>query len=99
MQSETSFSVAAPPTFNGENYEIWAIRMESYLEAADLWEAMEEDYDVPPLSDNPTMAQMKVHKEKKQREAKAKACLFTAVSPEVFTRIMMLKSVNEIGRA
>lgn len=96
MQSETSFSVAAPPTFNGENYEIWAIRMESYLEAADLWEAVEEDYDVPPLSDNPTMAQMKVHKEKKQREAKAKACLFTAVSPEVFTRIMMLKSANEI---
>ncbi|XP_061345818.1 uncharacterized protein LOC133291556 [Gastrolobium bilobum] len=49
MEAEASFSQVAPPVFDGENYDIWAVRMESYLEALDLWEAEEEDYEVPPL--------------------------------------------------
>jgi len=52
--------------------------MQTYLEGLDLWEVVEED-DVP-LSENPTMAQMKAHKEKKTRKAKAKSCLFAGVS-------------------
>ncbi|RDY12799.1 hypothetical protein CR513_02356, partial [Mucuna pruriens] len=31
------------------------MRVEFYLEALDLWEAVEEDYEVPPLPDNPAM--------------------------------------------
>ncbi|RDX71439.1 hypothetical protein CR513_49221, partial [Mucuna pruriens] len=34
------------------------VKMEASLEALDLWEAVEEDYDVLPLLDNPTMAQI-----------------------------------------
>ena len=49
--------------------------METYLEALDLWEAMEEDYEITPLPDNPTRAQIKHHKEKGTRKPKAKACL------------------------
>ena len=33
--------------------------METYLEALDMWEAVEEDYEVLPLPRNPTMAQIK----------------------------------------
>jgi len=54
--------------------------MEAYLEALIVWEAIEEDYEVPLLSDNPTMAQLKFHKEKKTKKAKAKSCLFISVS-------------------
>ena len=54
--------------------------MEAYLEANDLWEAVEEDYEVLLLSDNPTMAQIKNHKERKTRKSKARATLFTVVS-------------------
>ncbi|KAE8666817.1 hypothetical protein F3Y22_tig00112491pilonHSYRG00345 [Hibiscus syriacus] len=96
MQSEISFSAVAPPVFEGENYQIWAIRMESYLEANDHWEAVEEDYEITPLPANPTVAQIKNHKEKRQRKSKAKSCLFNAVSATVFTRIMTLKSAKEI---
>ncbi|KAL8093224.1 hypothetical protein AgCh_035205 [Apium graveolens] len=32
------------------------VRMEAYLDAIDLWSAVEEDYEVLPLADNPTMA-------------------------------------------
>ncbi|KAL4290711.1 hypothetical protein GQ457_14G023780 [Hibiscus cannabinus] len=72
------------------------VRMETYLEALDLWEAVEEDYDVPPLPNNPTMAQLKTHKEKKTRKAKAKATLFAVVSTTIFTKIMSLRSAKEV---
>nr|KYP35883.1 hypothetical protein KK1_043042 [Cajanus cajan] len=58
--------------------------MEAYLEALHLWEAVEEDYDVSKLADNPTVAQMKIHKEKKIKKTKAKSCLFACVSQNVF---------------
>jgi len=62
----------------------------------DLWEAVEEDYEVPPLPNNPTMAQLKYHKERKTRKAKAKSVLFSGVSQTVFTRTMTLKIAKEI---
>jgi hypothetical protein len=65
MKTDTSFSHVAPPIFDGENNDIWIVRMESYLEALDVWEAIEKDYDVPPHANNPTMARLKYHKEQK----------------------------------
>ena len=64
-------------------------------QANDLWEAVEEDYEVPPLPENPTMAQIKNHKAKKTRKVKARASLFAVVSPEIFIKIMTLKSAFE----
>ena len=64
--------------------------MEAHLQANDLWEAVEEDYEVPPLPETPTMAQIKNHK-KKTRKSKARASSFAVVSPEIFIRIMTLK--------
>ena len=96
MEAEASFSPIAPPLFDGKNYDLWAVRMESYLEALDLWEAVEEDYEIPPLPNNPTMAQIKYHKERKTRKAKAKSCLFAGVSQTIFTRIMTLKTAKAI---
>jgi hypothetical protein len=97
MEAETSFSSIAPPVFNGDNYQIWAVRMETYLEALDLWEAVEEDYDVPVLLKNPTMTQIKTHKEMKTKKSKAKACLFVAVSTTIFTRIMSQRQPSLYG--
>jgi len=37
MEADSSFSTIAPPIFNGDNYQMWAVRMEAYLEALDLW--------------------------------------------------------------
>ncbi|XP_055826658.1 uncharacterized protein LOC129895049 [Solanum dulcamara] len=96
MEAESSFSVMTPLVFIGDNYQIWAVRMETYLDAMDMWEAVEEDYEVSPLPNNPTMAQIKNHKDKKTRKSKAEACLFSAVTSSIFTRIMSLKSANDI---
>lgn len=96
MEAEGNLSSVAPSVFDGDNYQIWAVRMETYLDALDLWDAVEEDYEIPALPANPTMAQIKAHKEKKTKKSKAKACLFAAVSATIFTRIMSLKSAKEI---
>ncbi|PHU17439.1 hypothetical protein BC332_13134 [Capsicum chinense] len=79
MNSETSFLI--PPVFNGENCQAWEIRMTVYLEALDLWEKIEveEDYEVTPLGDNSTVNQMRHHKERKTRKAKAKTCRFSEI--------------------
>ncbi|KAG5225961.1 gag-pol polyprotein [Salix suchowensis] len=62
----------------------------------DLWDAVEEDYAIPALANNPTLTQIKTHKELKTKKSKAKACLFAAVSATIFTRIMSHKSAKSI---
>ncbi|GMI94896.1 hypothetical protein HRI_003159000 [Hibiscus trionum] len=96
FEASSGFSSISPPVFDGDNYQVWAVRMEAYMEALDIWEAVEEDYEIPALPNNPTMAQIKSQKEKKTKKSKAKACLFAAVSSTIFTRIMTLKSAYEI---
>ena len=96
MNLDGSFNPISLLVFDGQNYHMWVVRMEVYLEASDLWEAVLEEYDVLPLPDNPTMAQIKNNKEMKRRKSKARATLFAAVSSNVFTRIMTLKTAHEI---
>ncbi|KHN19588.1 Retrovirus-related Pol polyprotein from transposon TNT 1-94, partial [Glycine soja] len=70
--------------------------MQSYMESLDLWDVVEEDYEIYPLPENPTMAQIKNHKERKTNKAKARSCLFTGISQMIFIRIMTLKSPKAI---
>ena len=60
-----SFTSLVSPVFDGENYQAWAIRMQAYMEGCDYWKAIEQDYEVTPLSDNPTLNQINTHKEGK----------------------------------
>ena len=72
---EESSLTVAPSILDGDNCETWAVRMTVHLQALEVWEAMEENYEVPPLEANPIVAQMKLHKERKTRKAKAKNLL------------------------
>ena len=67
-----------------------------HLQALDVWEAVKENYEVPLLGANPTVAQMKLHKERKTRKAKTKACLFVVVSPSILIKIMKIGSTAKI---
>ncbi|KAF3635674.1 Beta-glucosidase 11 [Capsicum annuum] len=96
INGEINFSSMAPPTFDRESYQIWAVRMRIYLQALDLWEAVEDEYEIAPLLDNPTVAQIKTHKERKTRKSKAMTCLFTVVSSNILTHIMSLQSAKEL---
>ena len=94
MEVKANLSAIALSVFDGTNYQMWAIRMETHLEALDLWEAMEEEYDVLVLPKNPTVAQMKSYQEKKTRKSKAKAVYLQQSLLLFFTRIMSLKTAK-----
>ncbi|KAK2632110.1 hypothetical protein EUGRSUZ_L01985 [Eucalyptus grandis] len=69
--------------------------MTAFLEGHDLWEVVENDYEVAPLPNNPTLNQIKYHKERITRKAKAKSCLYATVSSPIFTRIMRCDSAKD----
>jgi len=46
MEGGSNFLAMTPPLFDEDNYQMWVIRMETYLEALDLWKAIEEDYEI-----------------------------------------------------
>jgi len=69
----------------------------SHLESLDHGEAVEENYDVSKLLANPTVTRMKNHKERKIEKAKARNYLFLLCQKFIFTRIMNLKSVKDLG--
>nr|XP_048336940.1 uncharacterized protein LOC125424179 [Ziziphus jujuba var. spinosa] len=87
---------SGPPKFDGSNYHLWAFKMQAYLEALNLWEVVEQDTNPPPLPDNPTLIQIKRHKELIQRKPKALTCIHQAVTNKVFTRIINIKSPQEV---
>jgi len=66
------------------------------MEALDLWDVVEEDYEMHLLPENHTIAQIKNHKERKTKKTKAMSCLFVGVSQMIFTRIITLKTPKEI---
>ena len=65
MNSKSPFTAIAPLVFDGINYQAWAVRMKAYLDANDQWEVVEQIYEVPPLPDNLTLAQIRNKKEMK----------------------------------
>ena len=81
--------------FTGQNYSVWAVKIETYLKAFDLWEIVESDMQPTPLGNNSTIAQMKFFNEEKAKRFKALTYLHNAVSEEIFTRIMACKSTKE----
>ena len=72
---ETSSYHITTLIFDGEKNQVWTVNIEIYLEALDLWEVIEEDYDVPSLPNNPTMTRIKSHKERKAKQKRSKSML------------------------
>ncbi|KAL4387188.1 hypothetical protein GQ457_09G029600 [Hibiscus cannabinus] len=86
--SSSSFGVGNPPLFDGQNYQLWAVKMKAYLRGSDLWDVVETGNDPPPLRNNPTVAQMKHHAEECAKKFKALSIIHAAVTETIFTRIM-----------
>jgi len=85
--------MAASPVFSGENFEIWSVKMKSYLEASGLWDVVMSE--IQPLQEDPTVAQIRNYNDEAIRRSKAKTCIHSAVSDIVFTRIMACETAKE----
>ncbi|XP_016567123.1 uncharacterized protein LOC107865360 [Capsicum annuum] len=93
--ASNNFSIPSHPIFSGENYPIWTIKMRTYLRAYDLWQVVEVGGEVNPLTDNPTMAQIKNHKEEAAKNFKALSCIQSALSKVIFARVMVSEPTKE----
>jgi len=68
--------------------------MQTYLEELDLWEVMEEDDG--PFLENPTVTQIKMHRQKKTRKTKVKSYLLLGISQMIIIKIISLKPPKQI---
>ena len=91
----SSISLLAPQIFAGENYQIWSVKMQTYLEAFDLWEVVVGDKPIAPLPENPTLAQIKAYTDEKTKKFEAKTLIQNSVANFVFHRIMNSKTTKE----
>ena len=92
-----SISLLAPQIFVRENYQIWSVKMQTYLKAFDLWEVVAEDKPIVPLPVNPTLAQIKAHTNEKTKKFKAKTLIQNSVADSVFHRIMNCRQLKKPG--
>ena len=83
------------PVLNGENYQMWAIKMKTHFKALSLWEVVEREADPTPLVQNPTLAQIKKYEEDLAKKPKALTYINAAVSELIFTIIMAYESPKE----
>nr|KYP36444.1 Retrovirus-related Pol polyprotein from transposon TNT 1-94 [Cajanus cajan] len=90
-----SNSLPPPPVFAGENYDLWAAKMRTYLRAQSLWEVVENGRNPAPLPDNPTMAQVRFHSDEVAKEGRALAIIQAAVHDDVFIKILNLDTAKE----
>ncbi|CAL2273059.1 unnamed protein product [Prunus armeniaca] len=78
------------PIFNGENYELWRIRMTSILRSYGIWKLVEEGVPTPDpkakMKETETSDKSALSELRKQ-DAKALDLIQGAVSDELFPRI------------
>jgi len=67
--------------------------MKSYLEASGLGDVVM--FEIQPLQEDPTVAQIRNYNDEVIRRAKAKTCIHSVVSDVVFTRIMSCETAKE----
>ncbi|KAF2310787.1 hypothetical protein GH714_017216 [Hevea brasiliensis] len=91
----SSFGTSSPPVFDGQNYQLWAIKMKTYLRDFDLWEVVETGNGPPPLRANPTMTQLKHYAEESAKKYKSLSIIHAAVTETIFTRIMACDTGKE----
>nr|XP_048336952.1 uncharacterized protein LOC125424186 [Ziziphus jujuba var. spinosa] len=65
-----------------------AIKTRAYLQAYDLWELFEVDYEVEPLRASATVNQNKLHSEENAKPFKTLTVIQAAMTDDIFTKIM-----------
>jgi len=70
--------------------------MRFYLRFQVLWNVVLSDSDPPPLTANPTIAQMKSHEEEKLKKDKDITCLHSGLTDHIFTKIMNLETPKQV---
>jgi hypothetical protein len=83
-----------PPTFEGDDFPYWKIRMEAYLEAIDVGCLRAATEELPPIRDpaNPSGDEEKYDR----WNAKAKNAIYWALGKDIFNRVRNAKNAHEL---
>ncbi|XP_022843422.1 uncharacterized protein LOC111366977 [Olea europaea var. sylvestris] len=84
------------PTFNGDNYDFWSIKMKTYFCAQNLWDVVNDGYTNPDDISTLTSAQKKELKENHQKDSLALLSLQMSLTNTYFPRIMGVKTAKEV---
>lgn len=91
-----SASQTMTPTFKGENYQFWSIKIKTLLLSYDLWELVENGFAEPNDQDTRlTMGQWAELKEKQKKVAKALYFIQQALDDILFARILAATTSKE----
>jgi len=93
--SSNNDSLPPPPVFSAGNYDLWAVKMKTYLRAQSLWDVVENGSNPPPLPNNPTLAQIRNHGDEVAKEGRALAIIHAALHDDIFIKILNLEIAKE----
>ncbi|KAF8393997.1 hypothetical protein HHK36_020199 [Tetracentron sinense] len=95
--SNTNTSVQQPPfpIFDGENYDIWCVKMKTLFLSYDIWEFVEEGYEEPENVEILSNARKQQLKETKKKDAKALHLIQQGVANPIFPRIINATTSKE----
>ncbi|XP_016676470.1 uncharacterized protein [Gossypium hirsutum] len=73
----------------------FVVKMNTYLQAFDLWEVVNSDVEPEPLRANPIVAQIRQHTNERTKRHKAMFCIQNSVQDVIFTRIMACETPKQ----
>lgn len=85
----------SPLVFNGENYQVLAVKMKVYLKSLGLWQSVKDERNMQCLGDNLTLNQISAHVEKEAKAPRVLSFIHAIVSESIFTRIMTCETAKE----
>ncbi|KAF7826909.1 Retrovirus-related Pol polyprotein from transposon TNT 1-94 [Senna tora] len=59
----SNLATIPPPSFNGENYQTWVVKMKAHLNDLGLWQWVEGERELPALGNNQTLTQIRAPEE------------------------------------
>ncbi|RYR37704.1 hypothetical protein HN51_028985 [Arachis hypogaea] len=91
----TSLSLPAAPNFSGDSYDFWAIKMKRFLVLSDLWEIVENGFEVPAANAQLSTAKQQTLRENYSKDAKALFIIQSVLSDEIFPCIKDATTAKE----
>ncbi|KAI5390161.1 hypothetical protein KIW84_075471 [Lathyrus oleraceus] len=95
--SSTVYSNVKVPLFEGENYDFWAVKMETLFTSLDVLEFVRNGYEEPAPTEVEESSQRleELKKKKKITDAGVLRMIQRAVTISIFPRIMRAKTSKE----
>jgi len=74
---------------------LWTAKLKTYLISQTLWKVVQNGSNLTPLSNNPTMTQIRFHNIEVVKEGRALVIIHTTIYNDTFINILNLETAKE----